>query len=412
MASSEEQAKTDSNTSLKLAITMALLRSKLLQKLPPPPPPPPHLHHPSASPSSQSTSQKWKRKAKDRKQELLRLKEDLKQAEDNSQCDLFPQSASCVCYFFNKLGELNPNRFLDSSDRRFNDVLRRRFLRQVRLNERRRRESSTQRHCFSGCNSEDETEQLRASVDFLVELCESVCPDKVEEMNFAKWSHQAVDFILAALKNILPKRKNTELLEGIISSLIVRLVRIMCTTSQGDELHHCDTGAQFYVQHLIRKLGSEPYIGQRVILSVSEGISVLAESLLFMDPFDDSFPSMHDCMYRMIQLIEFLVSDYLLSWSSSEVFDINSQELVDALKDQSESTWNAQSVVADIRLIMLFEEWVASVLHGRKALELLESRNGLYALYMDRVIGVLAKQTGQFSSLQKLNPEILAKLFS
>ncbi|CAL5376371.1 unnamed protein product [Camellia sinensis] len=412
MASSEEQAKTDSNTSLKLAITMALLRSKLLQKLPPPPPPPPpHLHHPSASPSSQSTSQKWKRKAKDRKQELLRLKEDLKQAEDNSQCDLFPQSASCVCYFFNKLGELNPNRFLDSSDRRFNDVLRRRFLRQVRLNERRRRESSTQRHCFSGCNSEDETEQLRASVDFLVELCESVCPDKVEEMNFAKWSHQAVDFILAALKNILPKRKNTELLEGIISSLIVRLVRIMCTTSQGDELHHCDTGAQFYVQHLIRKLGSEPYIGQRVILSVSEGISVLAESLLFMDPFDDSFPSMHDCMYRMsefltwecrntdggkwqqplksfgtmdrIQLIEFLVSDYLLSWSSSEVFDI-----------------------------MLFEEWVASVLHGRKALELLESRNGLYALYMDRVIGVLAKQTGQFSSLQKLNPEILAKLFS
>ncbi|KAF5956747.1 hypothetical protein HYC85_003972 [Camellia sinensis] len=365
MASSEEQAKTDSNTSLKLAITMALLRSKLLQKLPPPPPPPPpHLHHPSASPSSQSTSQKWKRKAKDRKQELLRLKEDLKQAEDNSQCDLFPQSASCVCYFFDKLGELNPNRFLDSSDRRFNDVLRRRFLRQ-------------------GCNSEDETEQLRASVDFLVELCESVCPDKVEEMNFAKWSHQAVDFILAALKNILPKGKNTELLEGIISSLIVRLVRIMCTTSQGDELHHCDTGAQFYVQHLIRKLGSEPYIGQRVILSVSEGISVLAESLLFMDPFDDSFPSMHDCMYMMIQLIEFLVSDYLLSWSSSEVFDIR-----------------------------LFEEWVASVLHGRKALELLESRNGLYVLYMDRVIGVLAKQTGQFSSLQKLNPEILAKLFS
>ncbi|KAL7193480.1 hypothetical protein ACSBR2_025151 [Camellia fascicularis] len=381
MASSEEQAKTDSNTSLKLAITMALLRSKLLQK---PPPPPPHLHHPSASPSSQSTSQKWKRKAKDRKQELLRLKEDLKQAEDNSQCDLFPQSASCVCYFFDKLGELNPNRFLDGSDRRFNDVLRRRFLRQVRLNERRRRrDSSTQRHCFSGCNSEDETEQLRASVDFLVELCESVCPDKVEEMSFAKWSHQAVDFILAALKNILPKGKNTELLEGIISSLIVRLVRIMCTTSQGDELHHCDTGAQFYVQHLIRKLGSEPYIGQRVIFSVSERISVLAESLLFMDPFDDSFPSMHDCTYMMIQLIEFLVSDYLLSWSSSEVFDIR-----------------------------LFEEWVASVLHGRKALELLESRNGLYVLYMDRVIGVLAKQTGQFSSLQKLNPEILAKLFS
>lgn len=47
-----------------------------------------------------------------------------------SQCDLFPQAASCKCYFFDNLGKLSPNRLGDGSDRRFHDVLRRRFLRQ------------------------------------------------------------------------------------------------------------------------------------------------------------------------------------------------------------------------------------------------------------------------------------------
>lgn len=59
---------------------------------------------------------------------------------------------------------------------------------------------------------------------------------------------------------------------------------------------------------------------------------------------------------------------------------------------------------------VLFEEWVASILHARKALELLESRNGLYVLYMDRITGELAKQVGQILSLQDIGPEILDKL--
>ena len=62
---------------------------------------------------------------------------------------------------------------------------------------------------------------------------------------------------------------------------------------------HTDSDAQFYVQHLIRKLGSEAYIGQRTILSVSQRISVQAESLLFLDPFDDAFPNMHECMFTL-----------------------------------------------------------------------------------------------------------------
>lgn len=58
----------------------------------------------------------------------------------------------------------------------------------------------------------------------------------------------------------------------------------------------------------------------------------------------------------------------------------------------------------------LFEEGVTSVLHAKKALELLESRNGLYVLYMDRVIGDLGKKSGQISLVHTLNLDILANL--
>ncbi|KAK7849054.1 protein multipolar spindle 1, partial [Quercus suber] len=181
-------------------------------------------------------------------------------------------------------------------------------------------------------NADDEIEQLRASVDFLVELCDTV--SNVEKSSFTNWAHQAVDFILASLKNLLSTGKNMELIEGIVSSLIMRLVRRMCSRLKLD------------------------------------------------DPFDDAFTNMHECMFTLIQIIEFLISDYLLMWSRDEGFDQ-----------------------------MLFEEWVASVLHARKALELLESRNGLYVLYIDRVTGELSKQVSQSSSLQKLKPEILDNLF-
>ncbi|KAF5445678.1 hypothetical protein F2P56_034714 [Juglans regia] len=295
--------------SLKLALAISLLRSKFIQNRPPP------------TDRNESDALRWKRKAKERKQELLLLREDLKEAEDASQCDLFPKSASCKCYFFDNLGKLSPQGLEDGSDRRFNDVLLRRFLRHVRFKERRRGAgASIQRRQFSVLNTEDEeTEQLRASVDFLVELCDTVSP--VGEANFANWAHQAVDFILASLKNILPRGKDTKLIEGIVNGLIMRLVRRMCSPSKVFESLHTGLDAQFYVQHLIRKLGSEAYVGQRAILLVSQRISVLAESFLFLDPFDDSFPGMHGCMFTLIQLIEFLISDYLLIWSSAEGFD-------------------------------------------------------------------------------------------
>ncbi|KAL4654410.1 hypothetical protein ACB092_01G376300 [Castanea dentata] len=327
MSGSEEAQASKTNTdpkdeSLKFALALSLLRSKLHQNQPPPP-----------SNLSDSDALRWKRKAKERKQEILRLREDLKEAEDASQCDLFPKSASCKCYFFDNLGKLSPKRLEveDGSDRRFNDVLRRRFFRQVRSKERRRRTNgSIQRRQLSDLNADDETEQLRASVDFLVELCDTV--SNVEESSFTNWAHQAVDFILASLKNLLSTGKNMELIEGIVSSLIMRLVRRMCSPLKLDESLHTDSDAQFYVQHLIRKLGSEAYIGQRTILSVSQRISVLAESLLFLDPFDEAFPNMHECMFTLIQLIEFLISDYLLMWSRDEGFDQTISEAYTAAK--------------------------------------------------------------------------------
>ncbi|CAL0330416.1 unnamed protein product [Lupinus luteus] len=359
-----------SDESVKLAIALSVLRSKVLKS------------RNDASPS-QSHSLRWKLKAKERKQEILRLREDLREALDaaaSSNSDLFPQTASCKCYFFHNLGQFNPNSY--PSHTRFNDVLRRRFLRQVHFKERRRRiessSSSSQQRISFGLSEEDETEQLRASVDFLVEFCESSSP--VGDSKFSNLVHQAVDFILDSLKKLLSTGRNLELIEGIINSLVTRLVRQM--SSQEKESQHIDTDAQFYIQHLIRKLGNETYIGQRAMLSVSQRILMLAEHLLFSDPFDDSFPDMHECMFRMIQLIEFLVSDYLLEWSKAEDFDN-----------------------------MLLEDWVASFIQARKAIELLESRNGLYMLYMDRITGELAKLVDQVSSLRKLKPDIFNGLF-
>ncbi|KAG5080848.1 hypothetical protein JHK86_004913 [Glycine max] len=372
MAENEDARRSDE--SMKLAVAISLLRSKVLKSV---------KESNALSPSQSDALLRWKRKAKERKQEILRLREDLKDAQDASHCDLFPESAACKCYFFDNFGELSPMHHGTGFDSRFSDVLRRRFLRQVRFKERRKRvgsSSSSSSRLSLGLIEEDETEQLRASVDFILEICDSVSP--VDDSKFANLAHQAVDFILVTLKNFLSMGRNLELVEGIINSLVTRLIRQMCSSLSETGSQHTGTNAQFCIQHLIRKLGSEPYIGQRAILSLCQRILVLAERLLFSDPFDDGFPNMHESMFIMIQLIEFLVTDYLSEWSKAEDFDN-----------------------------LLLEDWVTSIVQLRKALKLLESRNGLYALYMDRVTGELAKQLGGVSSFLKLKPDIINCLF-
>ncbi|KAJ1388192.1 protein MULTIPOLAR SPINDLE 1 [Sesbania bispinosa] len=109
----EDDLANANDESLKLAIAVSLLRSKLLKNT---------KESNALSPTQSEALCCWKRKAKERKQEILRLKEDLKEAQDASHYDVFPENASC------KLIE------------------------------------------------EDETEQLRASADFLVELCDFILP--------------------------------------------------------------------------------------------------------------------------------------------------------------------------------------------------------------------------------------------
>ncbi|KAL8160243.1 hypothetical protein V2J09_001780 [Rumex salicifolius] len=365
---------------IKLAIAVALLRSKLSSNRIPP----------AASSSSSSHSeivsqaQRWKRKAKDRKQEILRLNEYLKELENASVGDLYPQTAACKCYFFSDLGKFSPNQLPEHSAyrHRLNDTLRRRFLRQVRLREKRKRRASDSviPSLFTESNYEDSIDLLRLSADFLLDLCST--SSAIEGGNFANWTHQAVDFILGSLKNLLSLGKDTELIQITINNLVMHLITRM-STPLDEDVQNNGSDRQQDVQHIIRKLGSMSYVGQRVIVFVSQKIPEFTENLLCLDPFEASFASMHDSMFLLIQLIDFMISDYLRTWPDDESFDNG-----------------------------LFEEWVALFCRSHKALELHEDRMGLYVLYLDRVNSVLLRELGQASSLQKLNPEILQSLFS
>ncbi|KAH0906714.1 hypothetical protein HID58_038541 [Brassica napus] len=322
------------------------------------------------APPSDTDALRWKQKAKERKKEIIRLREDLKDAES---CDLFPANASCKCYFFDNLGEFSGRRIGEASEPRFNDALRRRFLRiglvlsfdfLARIRGRKKSTRPSQRLRLSEPEYEDEAEQLRISIDFLLELSQAA---DSSASNFGNWSHQAVDFILASLKKLISMGRNLGSVEESISFMITQLIARICTPFKGNEVKQLETSVGFYVQHLIRKLGSDPYIGQRAIFAISQRISILAENLLVMDPFDESFPEMDECMFILIQLVEFL--------------------------------------------IFVFEEWISSVLHARKAVAALEERNGLYLLFMDRVTGELAKRVEMADTKRLVILSIISLMF-
>ncbi|XP_020100855.1 protein MULTIPOLAR SPINDLE 1 isoform X2 [Ananas comosus] len=356
---------TPSSPSLKVALALALLR---------------HRRHPLSPPPSSSAADPdpllhWKRKAKDRKRELMRLREELKLLQDGVRCeDERPPIASCRCHFFDGCGDgAGGGHWID-------EVLRRRFLRLVRWKERRKRvDGSIRRRSFIEFNNENEIERFGTSIEFLVELSDNIMGKGEYDSSFSTFCHQAVDFILASLKNIISSQKESELLEEMANGLIMRLMKRMCTMNDSKLSSDSFSDSQFCIQHLIRKLGNEAYFGQRILLSVSEKISIVAESFLFTDPFDDTFPGMHDSMFMMIQLVEFLILDYIKSWMSDERFDKK-----------------------------LFEEWVRSILKARKDLELLENMNGLYTLYMERAVGKLAKELGPVATQGMLDIQVSA----
>nr|BAD09066.1 hypothetical protein [Oryza sativa Japonica Group]BAD10393.1 hypothetical protein [Oryza sativa Japonica Group] len=287
--------------SLRAALAMALIHYNRL----------PSRAAAAAAPSPQALLN-WKRKAKDRKREILRLREELKLLQEY--------------------------------------------------------------------NTEDEVQQLSLSIDFLVELSDGLFAKREAGSSFTTFSHQAVDFILASLKNILSSEREKEIIEEIINGLVARLMKRMCTTPENAGSVDC-SDAQFSLQHLFRKLGNEEFVGQRIILAISQKISNVSEKLLLADPFDDGFPEMHSNMFIMIQLIEFLISDSFNNWLCRDHFDRK-----------------------------LFEEWVRSILKARKDLEVLDGRNGLYVVYIERVIGRLAREVAPAAHQGKLDLEVLSKL--
>ncbi|KAG2585657.1 hypothetical protein PVAP13_6KG404700 [Panicum virgatum] len=353
--------------SLKAALAMALIHYNRL----------PGKAAASASASAGTASPPlvhWKRKAKDRKREILRLREELKLLQDGARGEeIEPPVVSCRCHFFDGCGDLLPLPGGGGGEHWVDEVLRRRFLRLVRWKEKRRRvDRPLPRSSLIDFNSEDEMQQLCMSTDFLVELSDSI---------FAK----AVDFILASLKNILPSEREKELVGEIIDGLVTRLIKRMCTvpenagTSDSGSIDCSD--AQFSVQHLFRKLGKEEFIGQRIILAVSQKISSASERLLLVDPFDDAFPDLHGNIFIMVQLIEFLISDYMKDWLCCEHFDKR-----------------------------LFEECARSILKARNDLQVLENMNGLYVVYIERVVGRLAREVAPAAHQGKLDLEVFSKL--
>ncbi|CAM0911669.1 unnamed protein product [Alopecurus aequalis] len=363
--------------SLKAALAMALMHYNRL----------PSRAATAAAGTSTPPLIHWKRKAKDRKREILRLREELKLLQDGaSREEVEPPVASCRCHFFDGCGDLQPTPPPGGGEHWVDEVLRRRFLRLARWKEKRRRlDQSLPVSSLMEFNREDEIQQLSLSTDFLVELSDGIFAKRDPTSSFATFSHQAVDFILASLRNILSSKREKELVEEIIDGLVARLMKRMCTipenncTSESGSVDCSDV--QFSVQHLFRKLGHDEFIGQRIILAVSQKISNVSEILLLADPFDDSFPDMHGNMFIMIQLIEFLISDYIKNWLCCEQFDKK-----------------------------IFEEWARSILKARKDLEVLENINGLYVVYIERVIGRLAREVAPAAHQGKLDLDVFSKL--
>ncbi|KAF8653965.1 hypothetical protein HU200_062105 [Digitaria exilis] len=329
----------------------------------------------------------WKRKAKDQECEILRLREELKLLQDGTRGEEIELPvASCRCHFFDGCRDLPLQLGRDGGEHWVDEVLRRRFLGLVRWKEKRRRvDRPLPRSSLIDFNSEDEMQQLSMSTDFLVGLSDGIFAKREASPSFATLSHLAVDFILASLKNILSSEREKELVGEIIDGLVSRLMKRMCAvpenagTSNSGSIDCSD--AQFSVQHLFRKLGNEEFIGQRIILAVSQKISNASERLLLLDPFDDAFPDMHGNIFIMIQLIEFLISDYMKDWLCCEHFDKR-----------------------------LFEECARYILKARNDLQILENMNGLYVVYIERVVGRMAREVAPAAHQGKLDLEVFSKL--
>ncbi|EMS68451.1 hypothetical protein TRIUR3_25060 [Triticum urartu] len=108
--------------SLKAALAMALIHYKRL--------PSTTAAAAAAAGTSSPPLIHWKRKAKERKREILRLREELKLLQDGVRGEAMePPLASCRCHFFDGCSDLQPPPPTGGGEHWVDEVLRRRFLR-------------------------------------------------------------------------------------------------------------------------------------------------------------------------------------------------------------------------------------------------------------------------------------------
>ncbi|XP_078444059.1 multipolar spindle 1 [Wolffia australiana] len=374
--------------SLKMAIAVAfaLSRTKRLAEEP---------AAVSSSPAD-ADADRWKKKAKERKRELISLREEVKrlEAERERGSDDVMQIVSCRCQFFDESGVFGPRKPSSGAEGEgewescgndwIDDALRRRFFRHIRWRKRQRKvEGSTCNRSCAGLDDGDEIGWLCISVDFLLELSSSKVSEN-DANNFAALSHLATDSILASLRKLMASKNKDPLVEDVVNRLLTCLLQRMWPAIEkfGTGTPVANKVVDIHVQHLIRILGGDPYMGQWALFLVSQKISCVADTLLITDPFDDVYPNMHDYMYMMMQLTESILQDNLHEWTKKSTLDSK-----------------------------LFEEWLRSTLKAREAMGALENRNGLYLIYLDRIIGSTAKQLQLLSDQQSIiNTDLLDAL--
>jgi hypothetical protein len=268
---------------VKLAVAMSILRAR-----------------------SQSVNdvQHWKKKAKERKNKLAKLKHDLKEIQDDMLSKMLPQVASCKCNFFENFDKSSLEGQAGNEERdtySINQVLFRQFLRQVHLTKRLKnhKDSSAGCHLPNGPSVEDEKEKLASATNFLLEIIDMQSPAYSKQL-FATYSHQAVDFIKDTLQVLLTIEEADKFIVGLVNNLAMHLVERIYCTSKYDGLDSASHDKQFHVQHIMHKLGAVPFIGQRMLLAASQSIASLADSLLCMGPFDSTITQLHNCMFIMI----------------------------------------------------------------------------------------------------------------
>ncbi|KAH9320855.1 hypothetical protein KI387_015494, partial [Taxus chinensis] len=124
-----------------------------------------------------------------------------------------------------------------------------------------------------------------------------------------------------SLQGLLMGEEDETFIVGLVNNLMVHLINRICCSPKHDDLDISIPDTKFHVQHIMRKLGAVPFIGQRILLATSQKITSVADNLFCMDPFDPMFCQVHDSMFIMLQLVEHLVSDYAYSWTMDPTFN-------------------------------------------------------------------------------------------